>query len=99
MHRDDGWIGFRREGEVVFQLLIAAVVNEGHAFIDGAVLNLGEGRHAALPLGGIVPEQIVDATGELFEAAGSRVEFRALESHAHEANAGLVRRAAADERA
>ena len=62
-------------------------------------MNLGESRHAALPLRGIVPEQVIDSTGELFETAGSRAGICALDRHAHEADSRAVRRTTADERA
>ena len=64
---DAAWIGAGGNYKVVFQLPLIAVKDQIHAGIDLGEVDLAEGLNSAVPLLGVVADQIVDRAGLRFK--------------------------------
>src|SRR6266481_8473013 len=73
--RDLVRVGGWRNAEVVFELSLIAVVNEVDAGVNRLILHAGELRNVAVPLGGIVANEIAALARQKRSArnAGRRV--------------------------
>ena len=85
MNRNQTGIRARRQREIIFKLLLAAVINQVDAGINLPDAHLGEGRHAGAPLRGIVAGEIIDLPGQGTVAADRCLRIGADEPHLHRA--------------
>ncbi len=61
----DGFgVGVGGDDEVELQLALVAVIDEIDAGVDGFVANLAEGGDVAVPLRGVLADEVVDVAGE-----------------------------------
>ena len=88
MHRDGLWVGTRRDVEIIFKLLLVAVVNQVDAGIKPADADLGEHGQAYAPLRGVVAGEVIDFTGQFSVTADRRLRIGADELHPHGCGCG-----------
>jgi hypothetical protein len=58
------WIGSRRNGKVVLQLLMASVVNQINSRVHIPIPDSGVGRNIGVPLGRISTDKVIDPAGQ-----------------------------------
>ncbi len=80
---DDARIGSGREGEVVFELALRAVVGQVDAAIDAAKAGAGVERDGVAPAGRIVADKIVHGAGNRLHRHGRGEWIPAQQRHAH----------------
>ena len=73
----------RRNREIVFQLLLVAIVNQIDAGIKFTDTDFGKRGHARVPLRGVVAGEVIDLAGQFDVAADLRQRAGAGELHPH----------------
>ena len=91
-NRNDVGIRRRRDGEIVFELLLIAVVGQIDARINFSDAHLGKCPHAGLPARRIVANQVIDFAGQFLRAGNLRPPVRAHELHPHRPRRECARR-------
>ena len=88
MHGNGLWIGIRCDVEIIFKLLLVAVVNQVNAGIKPADADFGEHGQAHAPLRGVVTGEVIDFTGQFGVTADWRLRIGADELHPHDGGFG-----------
>src|SRR5882672_4913799 len=81
MNRDCRRIGARRDGEIIFKLLLITIINQVDAGIEIFDLEPGVDRDADVPLRWIVADQIIDFARHLAMTAQRGFRVRSNELH------------------
>src|SRR6266704_2401030 len=79
--RDPVRVGGRRDAEIVFELSLITVVNEVDAGINRLILDAGRLRNVAVPLGGIVANEIAALAWQKRGARNAGRGVRPVEPH------------------
>src|SRR5262249_1621059 len=77
-------VRFGSDNEVIFKLLLIAIVDQVNTGIDASVANLRVGGYTAMPLGRIVADEIVDRAGKLVVAGRPKARVCPSQFHADE---------------
>ena len=91
MNCDDAGVRFRRDGEIVFELPLIAVVGQIDAGIKLANTHPRERRHTGLPARRIVADEVIDFAGQCLRAGNLRAFICAGELHPHRPLRKVVR--------
>ena len=78
---DPAGIGAWVDDKVVFQLALAAVVNEINSRIDLFILHLGIGRKVAMPPFRIIADEVIDLAAQFFSTGYFRFRIGVDQLH------------------